>query len=46
MEYPMPYEIGEKVLKCLKQFEKELKKGSLITLDAIKSRVRILLLRQ
>ena len=42
MEYPMPYEIGDKVLKCLVQFETEIEKGCLITLDAIKSRVRIL----
>ncbi len=42
MEFPMPHEIGDKVLMCLKQFEKELEEGCLITLDAIKSRVRIL----
>jgi predicted nuclease of predicted toxin-antitoxin system len=46
MDYPMPHEIGDKVLKCLKQFEKELNEGCLITFDAIKSRVRILPLRQ
>lgn len=45
MDYPMPHEIGDKVLICLKQFEKELEEGCLITLDAIKSRVRILPLR-
>ena len=45
MDYPMPHEIGDKVLICLKQFEKELQDGCLITLDAIKSRVRILPLR-
>ncbi len=45
MEHSMPQEIGEKVLYCLKQFESELKQGSLLTLDSIKSRVRILPLR-
>ena len=45
MEYSMPNEIGEKVLSCLKQFDSELKEGCLVTLDSIKSRVRILPLR-
>ena len=38
----MPNEIGDKVLKCLIQFEDEIEKGCLITLDSIKSRVRLL----
>jgi predicted nuclease of predicted toxin-antitoxin system len=45
LEYPMPHEIGINVLNCLSQFENELKEGCLITLDNIKSRVRILPLR-
>jgi predicted nuclease of predicted toxin-antitoxin system len=45
-DYSMPYEIGEKVLNCLKKFEPELEEGCLITLDNIKSRVRILPLRR
>ncbi len=45
IEYPMPKEIGDNVLKCLIQFETEIEKGCLITLDSIKSRVRLLPLR-
>ena len=45
MEQSMPSEIGEKVLNCLKQCQLELENGCLITLDSIKSRVRILPLR-
>jgi predicted nuclease of predicted toxin-antitoxin system len=45
LDYTMPNEIGKNVLNCLSQFETELKEGCLITLDNIKSRVRILPLR-
>ena len=42
LDYPLPHEIGDKIVLCLKQFELQLSEGCLLTLDDVKMRVRIL----
>ncbi len=37
-----PENIGQKVISCLKQFEKELQSGCMLTLNDAKSKVRLL----
>jgi predicted nuclease of predicted toxin-antitoxin system len=37
-----PESIGEKVLKCLSQFNEQLDAGCMLTLDSAKSKVRLL----
>ncbi len=38
----MPEEIGDLIMKAIREFEKELERGALITIDPYRSRVRIL----